>query len=313
MSGDLSQAQVKMSQDQQAMVLKNIEQLQSQEKKLYKKLEEISAFSGDKAKQQPIINKINELSQMRTNLFKSLTSMYDMLQNSVAESRVDLVDQMTVVGVVENELNNAKANLNKLQDTKNSRMRMVEINTYYGKRYQAHAGVMKLLIFICVPLLILAILAKKGIIPGNWAGNLTLLVIVIGAFILIKRLIDLGYRDNMNYDEYTWDFDPAAMNPTVYEYDKQQLANTNIKQKIESSAQAMAAGIGLGCVNSACCSSGMTFDEKKNKCVEMLDKESFMSGQLNSTSFIAPSSVACPWGGSSNVTPFSPAGNYAAV
>lgn len=314
MSGDLSQAQLKMSQEQQVTILKNIEQLQQQEKSLYNKLEVTSATSGDTAAQQPIIDKINELSDMRIGLFKSLTSMYDQLQNSVAETRVDLVDQMTVVGVVEHELNNAKANLNKLQDTRHSRMRLVEINTYYGKRYEAHAGVMRLLIFICVPLLILAILGKKGIISGNIANTLTLIVIVIGVFVLGRRLIDLYYRSNMNYDEYTWDFDPTNMNPTVYEYDKAQLQGTDIKKAIQDDAKALAAGVGLGCIGQSCCSDGMSFDEKKNKCVEILDKDSFVSGQLNTTSFIAPSSVVCPWGGrGTTVKAFSPAGNYATV
>ena len=160
---------------------------------------------------------------MRIALFKNMTQMYGNMQNNVSNSRTDLVDQMTVVGVVEEELNNSKANLNKLTNAKNNKVRMVEINTYYSKRYSAHAGVMKLLILICLPLLILAILKKKKLVPGNVATGISSVIIIIGAFLFIRRVWDLSRRDNMNYDEYQWFFDPSAQAPTVYQYDMAQL------------------------------------------------------------------------------------------
>ena len=50
------------------------------------------------------------------------------------------------------------------EDIKNQ-MRITEINTYYGKRYRAHSNLIKLIILFVVPIIILAILAKKKIIP----------------------------------------------------------------------------------------------------------------------------------------------------
>ena len=118
----------------------------------------------------------------------------------------------------------------------------------------------------------------------------------------------------MNYDEYTWAFDPNSMNPTVYEYDKAQLEGTDIQKTVYDDTRAFADSIGIGCIGESCCSDGMTYDKKKNKCIERLDNDSFVSGQLNTTSFIAPSSVVCPWGGrGTTVKAFSPAGNYATV
>ena len=110
---------------------------------------------------------------MRIALFKNLTNMYGNMQNNVANSRTDLVDQMTLVGVVEEELDSAKSNLHRLTDAKNNKVRMSEINTYYGKRYSAHTGVMKILIMICIPLLILAILRKKNLVPRNIANGVS--------------------------------------------------------------------------------------------------------------------------------------------
>ena len=313
------------SEDNQAQTLQNISALQDMEKSLYKQLEAAQpppssadgATTDPSAEQEIIIQKINELSQTRISMFKNLTNTYGNMQNNVANSRTDLVDQMTLVGVVEEELDNAKANLNRLTDAKNSKVRMAEINTYYGKRYSAHAGVMKILIMICVPLLILAILRKKNLVPANIANGISGLIIIVGAIVLIRRIWDLSMRDNMNYDEYQWEFDPAAQSPSVYQYDMAQLGKLGMAAKaevgtIQDQAQDVASSLGLGCVGATCCSPGMTFDKTSEKCVENVSKEAFQNGQLNKTSFIAPNDSVCLQPASSVVQPFS-AVDYASV
>lgn len=269
------------------------------------------------AEQEKIIQKINEISEMRIALFKNLTNTYGNMQNNVANSRTDLVDQMTLVGVVEEELDSAKSNLHRLTDAKNNKVRMSEINTYYGKRYSAHTGVMKILIMICIPLLILAILRKKNLVPRNIANGVSGLIVAIGAIILIRRIWDLTRRDNMNYDEYKWFFDPASQAPTVYNYDMAQLGKLGHEAKsqvgtLQDEAQNVANSLGLGCVGSACCSSGMTFDDTTGKCVESVSKETFQNGKLNKTSFIAPNDTVCLQPAKSVVQPFS-AVDYASV
>jgi len=275
------------------------------------------ADTDPSVEQEKIIQKINELSEMRIALFKNLTNMYGNMQDNVANSRTDLVDQMTIVGVVEGELDNAKANLDKLTDAKNSKIRMTEINTYYGKRYSAHAGVMKILIMICIPLLILAILKKKNLIPRKIANGVSGLIIIVGAIVFIRRVYDLSRRDNMNYDEYNWFFDPNSKGPTVYQYDMAQLGRAGVAAKAEvgnlqSEAQNIAGSLGLGCVGASCCSDGMTFDDTSGKCIESVSQETFQNGQFNKTSFIAPNDSVCLQPTNSVVRPFSTV-DYASV
>ena len=81
--------------------------MQEQEKKLYRELEVSAATGGVFGDQDAIVKKINELSAMRMTMFQELESMYASMQGRVAQSRIDLVDQMTVTGVMEQELNNA--------------------------------------------------------------------------------------------------------------------------------------------------------------------------------------------------------------
>jgi hypothetical protein len=72
----------------------------------------------------------------------------------------------------------------------------------------------------------LAVLSKKDKIGGDLAKTLSGIIIAIGIIVVIANVYDLSRRDNMNYDEYNftdWGADQAANNPTVWEYDKQQL------------------------------------------------------------------------------------------
>lgn len=301
-NAELSDVTLKQAEDRQAAILKNINQLQAQEKELYGKLEVSAALGGAFTDQDAIVKKINELSAMRMTMFQELDSMYKSMQGRVAQSRIDLVDQMTVTGVMEQELNNAKKNMNLLSATKANKMRMVEINTYYASKYRAQGDFMKLIIMVCAPLLLLAICAKKGWIPKNIANGVMAVIIVVGGYFIIRRAINIGSRNNMNFDEFDWSWDPDANNPTVYEYDKQQLEGAS--EDLEDDVNSFAKDMGLGCVGEACCASGTKYDDKKQQCIE-----GFQTGGFQ-PSFVKVASGVCPFKPGTNVVkPYSNAGS----
>lgn len=278
MDGSLSQPTLKKNEESELQSLNNIQQLQAMEKELYSKLEYNVANNVNVEEQTSIIKKINELSQLRINLFKTIENIYGSVQSSIANSRVNLVDQLTVVGVVENELNNAKKQLNLLESNKHNKMRMVEINTYYGKRYKAHTLLVKKLIFICIPLLIIAILKKKdlipAIIPDMAIYGVSALIVLVGGYSLIHNIVDINSRDNMDYDAYNWNFNPESQKPSVYEYNKAQLLGAT------DSLSDLGLDMGFACVGAKCCSEGMTYDETARKCIKSVAKETFVTGQL---------------------------------
>ena len=251
---DLSPADVQNMQDRQAQTLQTIQELQNIEKQLYENLSVMSSNGANQDKQDLLIRRINDLSTTRINLYNNVKDMYDNLQTNVADTRTELVDQMTVVGIVEQELNNAKRELNALKDSRYGKLRMVEINTYYGKKYEAHSGLMKLIIITCIPLLVLAILTKKGFVPDNISKLVGAFILVIGAIFIFRRLIDITMRSNMDFDEYSWLYADTPP-PTVYQYDKEHLGKLWKDISV------------AGCVGPLCCTEGMVYDNEMGKCV----------------------------------------------
>ena len=268
MSASLTSQQAQQNLARQATTLKEIENLQKMEQALYRQLEAASAAGNPSADQDAVIARINSLAQMRVSLFESLDQMYKIMQGRVAQSRVDLVDQITVAKVAEQQMNQAKKSLEILHDEKNEKMRMVEINTYYGDRYRAHTDLMKLVTLFAAIVLVLAILRKQTWlpIPDNIMTGLIALTIAIGIFMVVRRMWDLSSRNNMNYQEYEWSWDPASYDPTVIQYDAQQLGLAS--DSISGGAAKLANMAGLGCIGKSCCSNGTKWDDSSKKCIE---------------------------------------------
>lgn len=296
------------SAELQEVTLMNIQQLQKMEQKLYKQLEDMAANEPSAiSKQDEIVKKINDLSQMRSTMFGQLEDMYRGLSGRVAQSRVDLVDQMTVTGVVEGQLNRAKASLNQLTDNKNQKMRMVEINTYYSQKYRAQTDLVKTILMFAVPTLVIAILNKKGFIPKNIGNLLISIVIAIGIIVVFRKYWDISSRSNMVFDEYKWAWDPNASKPTVLQYDIDQIEGTS--SSLENEVNSFAKDLGLGCVGQECCDKGTKYDEKKQKCEVV--SEGFKNMQNYSVAYMSSKNPVCPWKNQpTNVKPFSQSNNY---
>jgi len=266
-------------------IMTSIQTSQDTEKELIAKLDSLTSQPNYKVDSNilSIISSINSLSDSRIKLFALISDRSKILQTGVANSRQDLIAQLTLSQVVEDQLNQAKNAMASLQNRNDTQMRLVEINTYYGKRYAAQTKLMKLIILICIPLLILFILKKRGILPeliSNYAIGITM---AVGMIFVIRQLWDIYTRSNVDFDEYQWSYEsPASQTPTVWQYNKEHLFN------FDNPIKNLMGNLGL-CVGSNCCANGMYFDETKQQCTIQSvaggsHVESFVSGGLNGSS-----------------------------
>lgn len=242
-------------QERNIQTLNDIQNLQKIEQGLFNTLEQSLLVNKlPEESKDNIINKINEVSQMRINLYKGLGGMNMFFQNNLNASTNSLSEQTTAIEIVEKELNESKKRLEMIEQYKANKMRIVEINTYYGERYNEHATIMKIIIFMFLPILILAILANKGLIPQFLYKILWIVIFVIGVVMLGMTLISIANKDNMNYQEYDWYFNIANAPPIsglttdVNLPDPWSLGN-------------------ITCIGQSCCYSDSTYDSSTNKCV----------------------------------------------
>jgi len=230
-------------------ILNDIQSLQQMEQQLFNSLETNPNMTTDQ--QQKIVEKMNQLSNMRINLYETLSGVNNYFENALNTSVGSLKQQVLAIGIVESELNKAKRRLEILEEEKNNKIRLVEINTYYGDKYAEHAQLMKIIIFTLIPIIILGFLNNKGILPNMIFNILLVIISIIGAYFFWMRFASIITRDNMNYQEYDWYFDPDSA-PTGS----------------SSSSDPWESSLNYGtCVGDACCSQGLTYDSSMNQCV----------------------------------------------
>ena len=245
-------------------ILAQIEQLQASEQSLIAQLDAATAAPGFNPNTEPILSlvaNINNISDSRQALFNSISNQAKLVQTDVANSRVDLVAQLTLLKTVESQLNDSKNAIDKLQNRNDTQMRLVQINTYYGQRYESHSNLMKKLIVVCVPLLVLIILKKKSLLPETISKYAIGITIAVGAIYIIRDLWDIFTRSNMNYDEYDWKYeDPSKQSPSIWQYNKDHLYN------FSNPLKNLMKNLGV-CIGESCCGDGLAFDKKTQKCV----------------------------------------------
>jgi hypothetical protein len=235
-------------QENNEQILNDIQSLQQMEEQLLVNLETNPNLNYQQ--QQDIIQKMNQLSTMRINLYQTLSGVNGFFQSALSSSIGTLQEQTSAIAIVENELNQAKQRLEVLEEEKNNKVRLVEINDYYGDKYAEHSQLMKIVIFTLVPIIILIFLKNKGILPNTIFTILVVIIAFIGIYFFSYRFGSIITRDNMNYQEYDWYFNPSGMTSGSGSLDDPW------------------SGIDVGtCVGKFCCSDGQTYDSSLNQCV----------------------------------------------
>lgn len=251
-------------------ILNDIESLQQMEEQLLNSLETNPNLTFQQ--QEDMITKMNQLSNMRINLYQTLSGVNGFYQTALSSSIGTLQEQTSAIAIVENELNRSKERLEALQQERNNQIRLVEINDYYGEKYAEHSQLMKIVIFTLVPIIVLIFLKNKGFLPNFVYLGLLIIITIIGAYFFWYRFASIITRDNMNYQSYDWYFDPTAA-PS---------GSGNSKDPWS--------GIDMGtCVGEFCCSAGQTYDASLNQCigdstVEGFATESMVNKVLTKTS-----------------------------
>jgi hypothetical protein len=235
-------------------ILKDIKSLQNIEQDLFKTLETNPFITSEE--QKKILKKINSISQMRIDLYQTLGDVNSIYKNTLVHSRETLRQETFAIAIIEKQLNEAKKKLKRLESEKNNKVRLIEINDYYGEKYNEHGILMKYIIFMLFPIIIICFLLNRGFLPKFVFYFLLILITVIGSIFIVYRLVSIWTRDNMNYQEYLWGFNMKNA-PTVIK-----------KTGGNDDPWLSGSGLGIGtCVGSNCCTTGMTYDNNLDKCM----------------------------------------------
>ena len=212
---------------------------------------------------------MNQLSNMRIKMYKTLSEARHSFQNALAASQSSLTGQRAAVSIIEDDLNQSKRRLAMLEEENNTKLRLVQINDYYGDKYVEHGNLMKIIIFTLAPIIVLVILKNIGILPEKIYLALLIVVAAIGGYFFWKRYGSIITRDTMDYQTYNWYFDIDSAPVNSSDSSSSSSNNPWLSTKADMTT----------CVGNLCCSDGQTYDELSNKCIAVT--EPVTEGMIN--------------------------------
>ena len=198
----------------------NIAELQDIQKQLFTDLEKL-AGSPDISKpdiQQQINDKfaqIDNLTKLRTNIFETIKANYGITQSDYNIQRRSYAQQLVALNIIENDLTNTSSQLKKSMTIRDNAERMVGVNNYYTRRYEAHADIMKHIIFYCGIIILAIFLMKMGVVTDEIASLIIIIALCFGIIIVGKKVYDLSRRNNIDYDKYNFPFDITKVPDTT--------------------------------------------------------------------------------------------------
>lgn len=169
-------------------IIEKISNLQDLENKKYDDLNILLASNptpDNIAQQKVLMNDITQLTNIRTQLFNVLLLHAKNNVNLNDTMNANVKDKHTIVTLKENDLNARRAaNAAISQDIENTK-RMVDINVYYKKQYEARVTIMKYIVVVCFLVIFFVVLMNLGWLPHEMVIVLVVLIILGGGLVRI--------------------------------------------------------------------------------------------------------------------------------
>lgn len=211
-------------------IIEKISNLQDLENRKYDELNVLLASNptpDNIAQQKLLLNDITQLTKIRSSLFNTLLlhAQNNVKMNDTMNANVQ--DKHTIVTLKEDDLAARRAAVAALnQEVENTR-RMVDINVYYKKQYEARVTIMKYIVLLCFLIIFFIVLMNLGWLPQEMVIVLVVIIIFAGGLYIGSLVYDMYKRSNMNFDEYNWgDFDSQKMASTISKQPKHKKKTT---------------------------------------------------------------------------------------
>lgn len=187
-------------------LVRSIRNLQKREKNILSNMDAKNNRMDKDVKESNQANSIMmmDIAKAKAQMFKELKSNQDFYRNNVKTSHNILTQETDALEIVERELNRARNRIGLIHEQRGNKLRLVEINRYYGDKYQHHTYILKMITLVFALILVLTFLYNYGILPPIVYSALFLIIASVGAYQIIAQLYDAYARDNMYYQNYNW-------------------------------------------------------------------------------------------------------------
>lgn len=199
-------------------IIEKISNLQDLENQKYDDLNILLASNptpDNIAQQKVLMNDITQLTNIRSQLFNTLLLQAQNNAKVNDTMNANVQDKHTIVTLKESDLNARRTAIAALNQDFENTQKMVDINVYFKKQYEARVKIMKYIVLVCFLVIFFVVLMNLGWLPQEMVIVLVVIIILAGGLYIGSLMYDAYQRSNINYDEYDWGFDSQKMASTI--------------------------------------------------------------------------------------------------
>ena len=231
-----------------------LKESQEYEKQLYAVLKEDAdnVASGNPPKlsdkdRDEIVEEINLEGEKRRSYYELVTTTRKAQRTAESLAEKASQQQIETYKFIEKNLDALKSAINAITEERHKKMKLIEINTYFGKKYQGYGRLARGVVVVAA-LCMIPYFMRKNATLGVAAAPLELAIKVFGGIWVLYLVYDIVSRRNDDFDEYVFPLAPTT---------DAEMKNANA----QSSGFIDISGIDIPqlCAGSFCCGPGTTW------------------------------------------------------
>lgn len=233
-----------------------LKESQEYEKELYAVLKEDAdnVASGNPPRlsdqdRDEIVEQINYEAEKRQNYYELVTTTRRAQRTAESLAEKASKQQIETYKFIEKNLDASKAAINAITEDRHKKMKLTEINTYFGKKYQGYGRLARGVVIVAALYLIPYFMRHKFKLDVA-AAPLELAIKVFGGIYILWLVYDIVSRRNDDFDEFIFPMAPTTTAEMIN-------ANASSGSIIDIS------GIDIPqlCAGSYCCGPGTTWSD----------------------------------------------------
>ena len=245
----MSNHATKLYQDKNTELSTYIDKLSKVEQQL---IEQISS-TKDQQEQARLSNNLILIQDTRTNLVNALSSINTYYSQNLMGSSQTLEQQTNAVAIIDKEMEQAKKRLAYINEQKENKLRVVEINQYYSASYAEWTHLVKILIVTIIAFaIVINITTYFPGLPSEVYSMLMFIITIVSLYYIFMSVISIYSRDKMVYDEYNWNFNINSA--------PKMGTDTSFKNSFKLPSM-------MSCIGENCCQDGTLWKNDIGKCV----------------------------------------------
>jgi hypothetical protein len=196
-----------------------------------------------------IVDQINYEAEKRQNYYELVTTTRQAQRTAESLAEKASKQQIETYKFIEKNLDASKAAINAITEDRHKKMKLTEINTYFGKKYQGYGRLARGVVIVAALYLIPYFMRHKFKLDVA-AAPLELAIKVFGGIYIVWLVYDIVSRRNDDFDEFVFPMAPTTTTEMIN-------ANASSGSIIDIS------GIDIPqlCAGSYCCGPGTTWSD----------------------------------------------------